>query len=240
MASLTEWQTLDPSRVERTVTVMVPTEWYVNGEAYYAMTALPAVDTENLGILTRKERKMIDSGLEQLVRHDETLWSSIRGRRPSLPSGCRVFLMVLFSSMFFLGQFARDMDVSVSFSNNQIHEARTQEDRENLDAQMEQDSPWIVVYRSPSHTHHSWKLGRRQVRFRQRDEFEAQIQWLISSVRQRLAKGCLVLVEDTWFNEHGVLSELSGVADSVTGETFEVLGGCHRSWTQREARHQRE
>ena len=101
MASLTEWQTLDPSRVGRTVTVMVPTEWYVNGEAHYAMTALPAVDTENLGILTRKERKMIDCGLEQLVRHDETLWSSIRGRRPSLPSGFRVFLMVLFSSIFF-------------------------------------------------------------------------------------------------------------------------------------------
>ena len=152
MASLAEWQTLDPSRVEKTVTVMVPTEWYVNGEACFAMTALPAVDTENLGILTRKERKMIDSGLEQLVRHDETLWSSILGRRPSLPSGCRVFLMVLFSSMFFLGQFARDMDVSVSFSNNQIHGAMTQEDREKINAQMEKDSPWIVVYRSPSHT----------------------------------------------------------------------------------------
>ena len=49
---------------------------------------------------------------------------------------------------------------------NQIHEARTQEDSENLNAQMEQDSPWIGAYRSPSHTHHSWKLGRRQVRFR--------------------------------------------------------------------------
>ena len=60
------------------MTVLVPTEWYVNGEAYYAMTALPAVNTENFGILTRKERKMIDSGLEQLVRHDETLWSSTR------------------------------------------------------------------------------------------------------------------------------------------------------------------
>ena len=162
MASLTEWQTLDPSRVERTVTVMVPTvmvptEWYVNGEAYYAMTALPAVDTKNLGILTCKERKMIDSGLEhgleQLVRHDKTLWSSIRGRRPLLPPGCRVFLMVLFSSMFFLGQVARDMDVSVSFSNNQIHEARTQEDRENLNAQMEKDSPWICCLQiSKSHT----------------------------------------------------------------------------------------
>ena len=34
-----------------------------------------------------------------------------------------------------------------------------------------------------------------------------------------------MLVEGTWFNEHGVLSELSGVADSVTGETFEVLRG---------------
>ena len=74
-------------------------------------------------------------------------------------------------------------------------------------------------------THHSWKLGRGQVRFRHRDEIEAQIQWLISSVRQRLAKGCLVSVEGTWFNEHGVLSELSGVADSVTGESFEVLRG---------------
>ena len=96
MASLTVWQTLDLSRVERTVTVMVPTEWYGNGGAYYAMTALPSVETENLSILTRKERKMVDSGLEQLVRHDETLWSSIRGRRPSLPSGCRAFLKVLF------------------------------------------------------------------------------------------------------------------------------------------------
>ena len=115
------------------------------------------------------------------------------------------------------------MDVSVRFSNNQIHEARTREDRENLNAQMEKDSPWIVVYRSPSHTHHSWKLGHRQVRFRQRDEFEAQIQWLISSVRQRLAKGCLVLVEGTWFNEDTVLTALSGVADSITGETVEVL-----------------
>ena len=101
MASLTEWQTLDPSRVERAVTVMVPTEWCVNGEAYYAIIALPSVEAENLGILTRKERKMEGSGLEQLVRHYETLWSSIRGRRPPLPSGCRAFLMVLFSNMFF-------------------------------------------------------------------------------------------------------------------------------------------
>ena len=55
------------------------------------------------------------------------------------------------------------MDVSVSFSNNQIHEARTEEDRENLNAQMEKDSPWIVVYRSPSHTHiipGNWDVDR--------------------------------------------------------------------------------
>ena len=39
----------------------------------------PLPYTENLGILTRKERKMVDGGLERLVRHDETLWSSIRG-----------------------------------------------------------------------------------------------------------------------------------------------------------------
>ena len=143
--------------------------------------------------------------------------------------------MVLFSSMFFLGQFARDMDVSVSFSNNQIHEARTQEDREKHNAQMEKESPWIVVYRSPSHTHHSWKLGRRQVRFKQRDEFEAQIQWLISSVRQSLAKGCLVLVEGTWFNEDSVLTWTVSLV-----KLLKYSGRCHRSWTQRGARHQRQ
>ena len=105
------------------------------------------------------------------------------------------------------------MDVSVSFSNNQVHEARTQEDREHLNAQMEKDSPWMVVYRSPIHTHHSWKLGRRQVRFRQRDEFEAQIQWLISSVRQRQAKGCL---DGTWFNE-----------DVAVDRAVRCRGECH-------------
>ena len=46
------------------------------------------------------------------------------------------------------------------------------------------------LFTDPQVTHHSWKLGRGQVRFKQRDEFEAQIQWLISSVRQRRAKGC--------------------------------------------------
>ena len=94
MASLTEWQTLDPSRVERTVTVMVPTEWYVNGKSWS--------DT------TRHYGRAFAGD----VRH------------------CH--LVVACSSWFcsvacFLGQFARDMDVSVSFSNNQIHEARTQE-----------------------------------------------------------------------------------------------------------------
>ena len=117
------------------------------------------------------------------------------------------------------------MSVSVSFSKNQIHEARTREDREWLDAQMENDSPWIVVKRSPSHTQHPWRLGRREALYRQREKIESQLQWLIPSVRQRLAKGCLVLVEGTRFDEQGVLSVLSGVTDSVTGESFEVLRG---------------
>ena len=90
---------------------------------------------------------------------------------------------------------------------------------------MERDSPWIVVYRFPAHTRHSWKRRHKQLQLKQRDEFEAQIQWLISSVRQRLAIGCLVLVEGTWFNEQRVLSELCSIVDSVTGESFEVLRG---------------
>ena len=144
MASLTGWQTLDPSRVERTVTVMVPTEWYVNGEAYYAMTALPAVDTENLGILTRKERKMIDSGL--VVEHPR---GDVR----------HCHLVVAYSSWF-----RCDMDVSVSFSNNQT--SRSKDSRRQRKSQCPNGKRLTLdccLQISKSHTHHSWKLGRKQV-----------------------------------------------------------------------------
>ena len=87
MASLTEWQTLDPSRVERIVTVMVPTEWYVNGEAYYAMTALSSVKTENFGILTRKERSDTTRPYGRAFAGDAR--------------HCHLVAVVLFSSMFF-------------------------------------------------------------------------------------------------------------------------------------------
>ena len=66
MAPLAEWQTLDPSNEQKAVKVMVPTEGHVNGEAYFAMIALPAVDPENLSIMTRRHT-LVDNELEQLV-----------------------------------------------------------------------------------------------------------------------------------------------------------------------------
>ena len=75
----------DPSKVHKAVTVR-----YVNGEAYFALTALPQVDPLCLSVVTRKEHKMVDGGVEQRVR-DEFLWSGIRGQRPPLPVGCRSF-----------------------------------------------------------------------------------------------------------------------------------------------------
>ena len=223
MASLTEWQTLDPSRVERGRDSDGPDrvirEWRGvlrddgvaisgSGESLYPDAQGVQDGRQRIGTAGQARGDL-------MVEHSRETSATAIGLS-CIPHGfCSVAR--------FLGQLARDMDVSVTFSNNQIHEARTREDREYLEVQMEQDSPWIVVYRSPSHTQHPWRLGRREVRFRQREEIEAQLQWLISSVRQRLAKGYLVLVEGTWFDEQGVLSELSGVADSVTGESFEVL-----------------
>ena len=71
------------------------TKMYVNGDAYFSMTALPAVDRANLSTMTRKERV-------------EPLWSGMRGQRPPPPVGCRTFLMVSFSSMVFLENLAHD------------------------------------------------------------------------------------------------------------------------------------
>ena len=47
---LREWTRLNTDRIEKTVTVLVPTEWCVNGEAYCASTALPTEETASLGI----------------------------------------------------------------------------------------------------------------------------------------------------------------------------------------------
>ena len=105
MASLAEWQALDPSKVQKAVTVMVRTKWYVNG------------DPESLSIMTRKEHKLVDCGLEQLVRLDETVWPGIQGQRPPLPAGCHTFLVVFFSITAFQWNLALDMAASVSFSD---------------------------------------------------------------------------------------------------------------------------
>ena len=62
---------------------------------------------------------------------------------------------------------------------------------------------------------------------------EEQFLWMVSSVRRRISKGCLALVEGTWFDGMCELSELSSAKDDVTSERFGLQRGAA---TQLEAR----
>ena len=90
-----------------------------------------------------------------------------------------------------------DLEASVSFSDIQTDEARSGEDRDRLDDQMEKDAIWIVIYRFPSYAWHPWIKGRRESRHEQREEMEKQFLCMVSSARRRVLRGCLVLVEGT-------------------------------------------
>ena len=48
---------------------------------------------------------------------------------------------------------------------------------------------------------------------------ERQFLWMVSSVLRRISKGCLAMVEGTWFDEMCALSELSSATDDVGGPT---------------------
>ena len=53
MASPTEWKNVDLA-IEKTVTQLVSTEWYVDGKAYFASTASPTEEKASFGILSKK------------------------------------------------------------------------------------------------------------------------------------------------------------------------------------------
>lgn len=44
MAPMVEQRDVDEDKVEKSVTVMVLTEWHVDGQAYYAVAAAPMTD----------------------------------------------------------------------------------------------------------------------------------------------------------------------------------------------------
>ena len=50
------------------MTVMVPTEFHIDGQTYYAVAAVPMMD-QVPGIMTKREHKIVDRGVEQVVNH---------------------------------------------------------------------------------------------------------------------------------------------------------------------------
>ena len=110
------------------------------------------------------------------------------------------------------------MGVSVSFSENQIHEARTREDRKCLDVQMEEDSFGLLLkgFRVTHSIPGNWDAERRVFDSVQVVDFVCST---APSERMLGVSGRYVV------RRAGRLSELSGIVDSVTGESFERLRG---------------
>ena len=83
-----KWRRTEPIEVETSVTVRVSTEWYMDCEAYFASTALSVEEPIRICIVCKRECQMADQGIEQVIKHNVSIWSGIQGRAPKIPSGC--------------------------------------------------------------------------------------------------------------------------------------------------------
>ena len=57
--SMDEWANFDRDEMHKSVSVLIPTEWYVDGRAYCAAVALLVDEHAKVGMLCRKEHGLV-------------------------------------------------------------------------------------------------------------------------------------------------------------------------------------
>ena len=131
MAPVAEWETLDRSKVQKAVTAMVPTEWYVNGEAYFTVEALPAVELENLSVMSGQRIGAAGRACRVAVVGFPRTTPSTASEMPCFFRG------LVQQHAFFLQHIAHDTGAS-GFSRS-WSQARNEEVRDRHDDQMQRN-----------------------------------------------------------------------------------------------------
>ena len=208
------------------------------------------IEDEPRKTLTRNQKKYLESSINEVKAADWGLWSTLRkDQHPPLPKGCKVFLMEIFAGAAVLTSLALSMQLPVAapvdikidgtdLLNPKVR-ARIEEDIERLDpfclTFAPECAPWgswsrLNMTRSPET--HDYIQG-------QRDAWYPCLQWVKKIIKQRLARGRKVLLENPWGSELWstlCISKLitEGPIDSETLEPLELVRGDQCSFGLRD------
>ena len=129
---------------------MMQQEWQVEGRAYLSMIALQfGPEYCNTGILNKRDKVIIQEGLNILSDQDHALWAGVSGTPTRLPRGCKTFLLELFCGAMVLSTMAAQGGLPISQPTDEIYDGinlMTKVGRDAVDAQIERDDPWLTTY----------------------------------------------------------------------------------------------
>ena len=208
------------------------------------------IEDEPRKTLTKNQKKYFDSSINEVKAADWGLWSTLRkDQHPPLPKGCKVFLMEIFAGAAVLTSLALSMQLPVAapvdikidgtdLLNPKVR-AKIEEDIERLDPFCLTFAPecapwgsWSRLNMTRSSETHDYIQG-------QRDAWYPCLQWVRKIIKQRLARGRKVLLENPWGSELWstlCISKLiaEGPIDSETLEPLELVRGDQCSFGLRD------
>ena len=201
------------------------------------------IQSENVKILSRKQRKHLQESLDDVEKEDCALWSSLgtemKRPRKMLPRGCKSFLMEIFAGAATLSCLAVGMGLSISQPIDIIYDDRFNllkpANREALEKMIEEEDPYLLTIAPICGPWSSWQYVNMSKSEETRDKINEQrrewypvLQWIAKIARSRLKKGREVLLENPWPSLIWKLRciedlILEPVYNAITDEPLELL-----------------
>ena len=203
-----------------------------------------AVDKITKTALTKGQKKQLKDTLQDVKETDGHMWDCLRAtqqlsfRQRILPKGCKTFLLEIFAGAALLSMIAADCGAPVSQPVDLRYDGidlRLKQCRDAIDRQIEQDDPYAISFSPVCGPWSPWQNINvsKDPEFGQqleevRSEWRPVIKWVTKVMRERLAKGRQVLLEQPWMSQMWNLLCMQMLiqdapTDAVSGEHLEVV-----------------
>ena len=155
------------------------------------------IQSENVKILSRKQRKHLQESLDDVEKEDCALWSSLgtemKRPRKMLPRGCKSFLMEILAGAATLSCLAVGMGLSISQPIDIIYDDRFNllkpANREALEKMIEEEDPYLLTIAPLCGPWSSWQYVNMSKSEETRDKINQQRrEWYPVPLRSAKAK----------------------------------------------------
>ena len=200
---------------------------------------LPLIEGKS-GVLTKGQRKMLQSNADDINRHDAAMWSFLTGTTKwparQLPRRSRSFIFEIFAGAATLTCMAAAAGWPVSspidLEQGPHHDLMQKVNRERISRQIGEDDPYLLSFAPVCGPWSQWQhlnLTRGDPTFQkimdERKRWYPVLRWMCEEIRKRLSKGREVLVENPWASMLWELRCMEDIhdANALTGEPLELV-----------------